>query len=247
MRYLVLSDIHSNLDALEAVLEDARRTGWGEALVLGDLVGYCAEPNGVVDRIRALKPHAIIRGNHDKAMSGTGALDDFNDLARQAAEWTRAVLTRENRRYVQELPAGPVLVDPLVEICHGAPGDEDGYVTDEEAIRNAFSLSRRPICLFGHTHVGVIYGEDEQGPVLLGPENGGTFSLDLLPGARYLFNPGSVGQPRDGDPTASYGIVDTDLLRLEIHRVAYPVDRAQAKILRAGLPPLLAARLSIGR
>lgn len=247
MRYLVLSDIHSNIDALDAVLEDARKAGWEKALVLGDLVGYCAEPNAVVERVRALQPHSIIRGNHDKAMSGTDALEEFNELARRAAEWTRAALTPENRRYVLELPAGPILVDPLVEICHGAPGDEDDYVTEEGAIRSAFSLSQRPICVFGHTHVGVIYGQDEHGPVLLGPENGGTVPLELLPGARYLFNPGSVGQPRDGDPRASYGVVDTGLLRLEVQRVEYPVARAQAKILRAGLPELLAERLGVGR
>lgn len=247
MRYLVLSDIHSNIDALEAVLDTAANVPWDRLLVLGDLVGYCAEPNAVVDRVRAMAPEAIVRGNHDKAAAGFDAAEDFNLVARQAAEWTAAALNRENRQYLASLPRGPIAVDPLIEICHGAPGDEDDYVVNEESIRRAFMASSRPLCIFGHTHIGVFYGEDERGPVLLGPEPEGAGRMRMLAGRRYLFNPGSVGQPRDADPRASYGLVDTARMLVEIRRVPYPVERAQARILNAGLPTVLADRLAVGR
>ncbi|MFB3853716.1 MAG: metallophosphoesterase [Vicinamibacterales bacterium] len=247
MRYLVLSDIHSNIDALEAALEDARGEPWERLLVLGDLVGYCAEPNAVVERIRSMSPEAIIRGNHDKAAAGFDDAEEFNLVARQAVEWTASVLTPENRNYLASLPAGPIAVDRLVEICHGAPDDEDDYVVSEESIVRALKVAARALCVFGHTHIGVIYGQDEMGPVLLGPEAEGSSRIRLLAGRRYLFNPGSVGQPRDADPRASYGLVDTSSMLVEIHRVPYAIERAQARILEAGLPAVLADRLAVGR
>ena len=157
MRYLVISDIHGNLEALDAVLGAMRAQGFDHALVLGDLVGYGADPNAVVDRVRSLEPLSIIRGNHDKVASGLENGDSFNLVARSAVQWTYEMLTPENLDYLLKLPAGPIAVDDKVEICHGSPFDEDAYIFDELDALRAFEASTRPVCLFGHTHYPVTY------------------------------------------------------------------------------------------
>src|SRR5215210_4968078 len=128
MRYLVISDIHSNLEALEAVLRASSTQKCDGVIVLGDLVGYGADPNGVVDRIRGLKPIAVVRGNHDKVAAGLENAEDFNPMARAAAGWTQDALSTSTLEYLKELPVGPRLVENVVEICHGSPLDEDLYV-----------------------------------------------------------------------------------------------------------------------
>jgi predicted phosphodiesterase len=156
MRYLILSDIHANLDALEAVLAAAEGT-WESVLVLGDLVGYGGEPNGVIERIRALNPLAIIRGNHDKAACGLEDASNFNQIARYAAVWTGEALTPECREYLRNLPPGPVMIDDYVEICHGSPFDEDHYIFDVDDALRALESGERQLCLFGHTHLPVVF------------------------------------------------------------------------------------------
>ncbi len=152
MRYLVLSDVHANLEALEACLDDVKSRRIEFVLVLGDVVGYGPNPNEVVERVRALEPVAVVRGNHDKVASGLESADGFNIVARAAARWTFEQLTPENRAWIAGLPNGPISVDHLVEICHGSPFDEDAYVFDElDALRALKSADRR-LCLFGHTH-----------------------------------------------------------------------------------------------
>ncbi|PYR68388.1 MAG: hypothetical protein DMF88_09480, partial [Acidobacteria bacterium] len=151
LKYLVISDIHANLEALEAVLNAAGH--YDHALVLGDLVGYGADPNAVIERVRSLGPTTFIRGNHDKVGSGLETTDGFNYLARHAIEWTANSLTDEHRQWLAALPQGPVVVDDLVEICHGAPFDEDVYIFDELDAMRGIRTARRPLCLFGHTHV----------------------------------------------------------------------------------------------
>ena len=153
MRYLVLSDIHANLEALEAVLDAARALPHDRVLVLGDLVGYGADPNAVVDRVRGLSPHAVIRGNHDKVGAGLESPEAFNTVARAAIRWTYEALSDDNRDWLAELPAGPVAIDELVEICHGTPFDEDVYVFDDTDVLRSMEASSRRVCLFGHTHV----------------------------------------------------------------------------------------------
>jgi diadenosine tetraphosphatase ApaH/serine/threonine PP2A family protein phosphatase len=246
MRYLILSDIHANIDAFETVLEHAAGR-WDRALVLGDLVGYGAEPNAVVDRVRELNPEAVIRGNHDKAACGIDDGSQFNHVARMAAMWTGRQMTPDNMAYLRALPMGPVQIDALTEICHGTPFDEDAYVFDDLDALRAMHAARRPLCLFGHTHVqvGHYLSRDEFG--LASVDDTRPLSIALEESNRYLVNPGSVGQPRDGDPRAGFGIVDTTAREVTLYRVEYPIAKAQARIMQEGLPDVLAQRLALGR
>ena len=244
MKYLIISDVHANLEALEATLASA--PPHDAVLVLGDLVGYGADPNAVIERIRQL-PHAtIIRGNHDKVGAGIENVEAFNHLAKHAITWTASALTPANRVWLAALPAGPKNIDGLVQICHGSPFDEDVYIFDDLDARRALLVTERTLCLFGHTHVPAVYRFDiDLRPV--GPPRGGEFRLPLEANAKYLVNCGAVGQPRDGDPRAAFGLLDTDTRTLTVLRVAYEVAAAQAKIVAAGLPEVLAQRLGIGR
>ncbi len=245
MRYLVLSDIHANLEALEAALA-AAAGGHDRVLVLGDLVGYGAEPNRVVERIRALSPAFIIRGNHDKAACGIDDALSFNPVARRAAEWTYETLTADNREFLRDLAAGPVLVDKDIEICHGAPFDEDAYIFDAADAWRALELTRAGLCFFGHTHIAVAFLRSGQAFEAIVPENGET-TVQARNGRRLLVNPGSVGQPRDGDARAAFAIYDDQTGVVVLRRVDYPIAQAQEKIIAAGLPRALANRLSVGR
>ncbi|HET7695521.1 MAG TPA: metallophosphoesterase family protein [Vicinamibacterales bacterium] len=246
MRYLILSDLHANMDAFDAVLEHASGA-WDRVLVLGDLVGYGADPNAVVDKVRALAPEAVIRGNHDKAASGIDDGSQFNHVARIAALWTATRLTPGNLAYVRALPMGPVQVDALTEICHGTPFDEDHYVFDGHDAMLAIGAAQRPLCLFGHTHLPALFKliDERFEGMPLDPDR--DHVIPLQRGVRYLVNVGSIGQPRDGDPRAGYGILDDEARELRAFRVPYAVERAQQKILAAGLPASLANRLAMGR
>ena len=244
MQYLVISDVHANLEALEAAL--AAAPPCDHVLVLGDLVGYGADPNAVVDRIRAFPSATIIRGNHDKVAAGLEQATGFNHLARHAVEWTRNTLTRSNRDWVAALPAGPVTIDHAVDICHGTPFDEDVYLFDDMDARRSFRAMTRPVCLFGHTHVPSVFrGNDDLRHI--GPTRSGQYTVMFTDGAQYLVNCGAVGQPRDGDPRAALGVVDTSKGTLTLLRVPYDIPAAQAKIIAAGLPDVLAQRLATGR
>jgi len=247
MRYLVLTDIHANLEALDACLRDAERRGYQGTLVLGDLVGYGADPNAVIERVQALKPVGIVRGNHDKVACGLELAEGFNAVAKSAAYWTFDALTEEHRAWLAALPAGPHTVDEVVEICHGSPFDEDAYIFDELDALRALKVSQRPLCLFGHTHYPVTFQLSAEAFDSTGPSTLAETRIDLRPGRKYLVNPGSVGQPRDGDPRAAYAIADTKALRVELFRLKYPIEEAQAKVVDAGLPEVLAQRLGVGR
>jgi diadenosine tetraphosphatase ApaH/serine/threonine PP2A family protein phosphatase len=247
MRYLVLTDIHANLEALDTCLADARVRQYDKTLVLGDLVGYGADPNAVIDRVLALEPLAIVRGNHDKIACGIEQADGFNAIAKSAARWTLDVLDSGNRKWLAALPQGPHAVDDFVEICHGSPFDEDAYIFDELDAVRALKTSSRPVCLFGHTHYPVAFQLSAESFDSFSPPPGTESRLQLDVGSKYLVNPGAVGQPRDGDPRAGYGIVDTTERRVELFRIVYPVEAAQAKVIKAGLPEILAQRLAVGR
>ena len=247
MRYLVLTDIHANLEALEACLRDARPRGYDQTLVLGDLVGYGPDPNEVTARIRALQPAAIVRGNHDKVACGLESAEGFNPVAKAAAMWTLDVLTPSHRTWMATLPQGPRSVDDLIQICHGSPFDEDAYIFDDVDALRALKEAGRPLCLFGHTHYPVTFALSGEGLETTGPASTAEARLALADGIRYLVNPGAVGQPRDGDSRAAYAIVDTAARAIELLRIEYPIAVTQAKILATGLPDALARRLAAGR
>ena len=247
MRYLVLTDIHANLEALDTCLADAATRGYDQTLVLGDLVGYGPNPNEVIERILALNPVAMIRGNHDKVACGLEQPDGFNAVARRAALWTFDVLTPAHKAWLAALPKGPVIVDDLIQICHGSPIDEDAYLFDELDAVRALKMSQRPLCLFGHTHYPVTFALSEGRVDTIGGLNALDGPLQLQDGAKYLVNPGAVGQPRDGDSRAAYAIVDTSAKRVDLFRLHYPIETTQAKVTKAGLPDVLAQRLAVGR
>ncbi len=246
MRYLILSDMHGNWSAFETVLRRVRRKRFDVTLVLGDLVGYGAAPNQVVDAVRALPGRVVVvRGNHDKVVSGVDSGESFNHAALAAARWTTTRLTPRNLRYVRELPPGPLEAGPDLAVCHGSPVDEDRYLFSDRDALEAFSGSDAGLTFFGHTHVTSLFSLEGRG-VGVRHLAGETGTLELRAGARYLVNPGSIGQPRDGDPRSSYMIYDSDRRVIRWYRVTYPVAAAQARIRKAGLPPLLAERLAVG-
>ena len=246
MRYLILSDMHANWDAFEAVLRRARRKRFDAVLVLGDLVGYGAAPNQVVDAVRDLGPRLhTVRGNHDKVVAGIDSGGNFNQTALAAAQWTTGRLTPANLRYVRNLPQGPLQVEEGLAICHGSPLDEDTYVFSDVDAWEIFSSFKLPVTFFGHTHIPSLFWLEGR---LLGVKalRGGSGRITLAPGGRYLINPGSIGQPRDRDPRACYAIWDRETRTVTVRRVVYDHAAAARKILAAGLPRILADRLGRG-
>ena len=235
------------MEALEACLSHAESRGYDRTLVLGDLVGYGPDPNEAIARVQSLNPAAMIRGNHDKVACGLEPPEGFNAVAKGAALWTYETLTTANRLWLASLAQGPLIGDEQTEICHGSPFDEDAYIFDELDAVRALKTSRRPLCLFGHTHWSITF-ELARGRVdTVGPSGTSVASIPLQPGSKYLVNPGSVGQPRDGDPRAAYALADTSAKRVELFRVDYPIETTQSKVIKAGLPEVLAQRLAVGR
>ena len=251
MRVLVISDIHSNVEALQACLLAAAK--YDLVVNLGDIVGYGANPNEAVQRARQLGGY-VVRGNHDKAASGLMDLTDFNPLAGMAALWTRNQLTPENLEWLRQLPQGPIEVAELPDtrFVHGSPLDEDEYVvTPDDAMA---SLLEMPVAVtfFGHSHVQGAFSSQtgEQGalrPVYASVGRAESVDLTLEKGAHYLINPGSVGQPRDGDWRAAFAIFDPEANTVSFNRVPYDLKAAQDRIRAANLPPRLATRLAMGR
>ena len=246
MRYLILSDIHANTPALDAALAFVRRKHWDRTVVLGDVVGYGADPNQAIETVRAQKKLVVVRGNHDKVCSGIESGEMFNRTALAAAQWTRRKLTQANHRWLRDLPRGPVPVDEAFTICHGAPVDEDAYIFGEIDALNVFRQTSSDVCFFGHSHFPVIFGLSPDA-ITTTLSRGRAFRYALEPGVRYLINPGSVGQPRDGNPRASFASFDSDKRVVTIYRVDYPVHKARQRILDAGLPRGLGDRLYLGR
>ncbi|HEX4955872.1 MAG TPA: metallophosphoesterase family protein [Thermoanaerobaculia bacterium] len=244
MRYLILSDMHGNWEAFDQVLRRAAEEPFDRILVLGDLVGYGASPNEVVEAVRALPDPVLVRGNHDKVICGIDPGENFNQIALQAARWTTHRLTAENLDYVRELPPGPKEIAPGTYICHGSPLDEDAYVFSDYDAFEIFSAHPAELIFFGHTHVPSLFALSRRGievRVLRG--NG---SLVLEEGTRYLVNPGSIGQPRDRDPRAAFMIWDAGTRTIHWFRIDYEIPGAQRRIVEAGLPGVLSDRLAVG-
>lgn len=246
MKYLILTDIHGNSDALDAVLEEALDDSIESVLVLGDLVGYGAGPNQVIERLLALvQPTVIVRGNHDKVVA-TPILDShFNSVARWAVRWTERELTRENHEFLAQLAQGPIEVAPGLFVCHGSPLDEDQYVISLEDAAGVFLNHPGMLTFFGHTHLPSCFASS-QGRLVSLALDGADATIKLDSGTRYLANPGSVGQPRDRDPRAAYFIYESEGAVLHWRRCDYSIESAQRRILEAGLPEVLAHRLAVG-
>ncbi len=245
MRYLILSDIHGNWEGLEAVLRDAEGD-YEQVLCCGDLVGYGADPNRVVDWVRE-RANLVVRGNHDKGCAGLDDLEWFNPVARAAANWTSQSLTPDNLAYLRNLPKGPAVMDSF-QILHGSPLDEDDYLVSNFAITQVAPYLERQLSFFGHTHLQGGFLCHRNGVIRLRRPEGAESRevIELENDGLYLINPGSVGQPRDGDPRAGYLIYDSDARLVEFRRVPYDIRAAQAKIRAAGLSELLADRLEFG-
>lgn len=244
-RYLILSDIHSNEEALGAVLRCVARRRYDGVLCLGDLVGYGASPNPVVHKIKGMKELRIVRGNHDKAVADTAATQSFNNSAKTAAMWTRKHLTKANLNYVSSLPKGPVEVDKGLLICHGSPLDEDYYLFSEFDAYQVFENAAFRVCFFGHTHYPCVFKQNRDG-ITFSYLRGELHEEVLEKDARYLINPGSVGQPRDRNPFSAFAEYYPETRRFIFRRVAYDIDKSAAKIMKAGLPENLGARLRVG-
>ena len=246
MRYLILSDIHANRQALEAVVEQAQGTH-DSIVCLGDIVGYGADPGFAVEWVRQ-NVSWIVRGNHDKASVGLEDLEWFNPAARFSALWTQSHLSEDEAGWIRALPQGPLELEDF-DLVHGSPLDEDEYVV---GIRDAAEISpylERPISFFGHTHLQGGFMLHRNGVMRLqGPDlEEKEATLEIEPDIAYLLNPGSVGQPRDGDPRAAYAVFSSEQRFVTYHRVPYDVEEAQRRIRAAGLPDLLAERLATGR
>jgi predicted phosphodiesterase len=237
--YLILSDIHANLEALTAVLADAAGR-YDRILCLGDLAGYGADPNPVCEWARE-NLTAIVRGNHDKVCCGNESLEDYRAAAAASAVWTAGQLTPENIEYLSRLPRGPLRYDDF-DLAHGSPEDEDEYLVTLADAAPLRDLLTAQLTFFGHTHM--------QGGFLLARRATRRIApvgvLELEADHFYLVNPGAVGQPRDGDWRAAYAIYSPVERLVEYRRVEYDVDRAASKIRAAGLPPALAGRLYTG-
>ena len=247
MRILTLSDLHSNATALDAVL-NAAKGRWDLSVCLGDVVGYGPDPNAVTERLRELGTRAI-RGNHDKAVTGLMAMEDFNPVAKAAVDWTRAELTPEHMAWLSALPKGPLETDGIV-LVHGALQDEDEYVFTPEQALDGLLDSTALVTFFGHTHhQGGFSFQDSRLEVLqIRPRAAESFAaLRIEPTRRYLLNPGSIGQPRDGDPRAAFAIADLEHRVVEFWRVPYDIEAVQKRMRSAHLPEPLVHRLVVGR
>ena len=247
MRLLVFSDVHANATALEAVLE-ACKGRWDRAACLGDLVGYGPDPNEVVERIGSLAS-AVIRGNHDKAVSGIADLEDFNPVARAAAQWTERQLRPENLEYLRSLPSGPLEIEGAA-LVHGSVQDEDEYVFAADQALPALLASPRTVTFFGHTHIqgGFAYDGARVDRIELSLKPGmNSAGIHLRPRTRYFLNPGSIGQPRDGDARAAFAIADLEKRKVEFWRTPYDIPAVQERMERARAPEALVLRLAFGR
>ncbi|MFB3851473.1 MAG: metallophosphoesterase [Acidobacteriota bacterium] len=244
-RYLIISDIHANEEALSAVLRSVSRRRYEAIICLGDLIGYGASPNKVTERIRKLDNLKIIRGNHDKVMENEVYMSNFNNSAKIAVKWTKENLEKNNLEYIASLPKGPLEIEEGVIMCHGSPIDEDYYLFSEFDAYQVFERFNFNICFFGHTHYPCIFAQTEAG-IVFKNLRGDYYEEVLKKDCRYLINPGSIGQPRDRNPLASFAEYYPETRRFVLRRIPYDINKAAQKILKAKLPENLAHRLRLG-
>lgn len=242
MKYALLSDIHSNLEAFQAVLKDLAKEKVDDVFFLGDIVGYGADPGRCIALLEELTAHCIA-GNHDWAAAGLTETGYFNPVAKTAIEWTKKKITSSEQAFLAKLPLTQNY--PPITLVHATPHQPGSweYLLSLKDASDGFSCCDQQICFIGHSHRSATFAEDQQGRISHLSDT--TFTLKNS--HRYIINVGSVGQPRDGNPQAAYGIYSADDSRFILKRVPYSVERAQEKIIGAGLPPFLAARLAAGR
>ena len=244
MKILLLSDIHSNLVALETVL--AAAPAHDAVWCLGDIVGYGPAPNECIERLRGLSVRSLA-GNHDWAVLDKLDIADFNHNAQQAVLWTQDVLKPENRDWLAELPERQDLPDDNLTLVHGSPRYPIWeYIMTAGIAAENMSYFDTPVCLYGHTHVPMLYSTEEQGGRVRQEYLYPGDPLAPAPLGKSLINPGSVGQPRDRDPRASFALLDLDARTFTLYRVEYDIAATQAAMARAGLPRPLIERLSYG-
>jgi predicted phosphodiesterase len=248
MRFFILSDIHSNIEALEACIRRAKLAGYDAVFCCGDIVGYGPNPVEAIDALRELDP-IVIRGNHDRVAANHDEASEFNPHARRAIFWTRSALPDTYRTFLAELPVGPLEIDGDAQLVHGAVTHEDDYIFTGVDAHENLRIAKRRITFFGHSHFPAVFASDLHG----NPATPPTYEFDEFTAVRceanqrFLINPGSVGQPRDGDSRASFLIWDQERGRLEFYRVEYPIEKTQAKMWEVQLPPYLIDRLAQGR
>jgi predicted phosphodiesterase len=241
MNFAIFSDIHANLEALEAVLQDAQEHGCTHFVCLGDVVGYNANPHECVAKIQEMDC-PIVKGNHDEQASLLESSRDFNELAEHAIEWTRENLTEPDKEWLRELRLQRQVRDfTIVHATLDTP-EQWGYVFNNLDATASFTYQYTALCFFGHTHVPMAFVRDDSGVQRVRAD-----ALRIEIGKKYFINVGSVGQPRDGDWHAAYCIYQANNNVVEERRVKYDLATAQKKIITAGLPRLLAERLAIGR
>jgi len=242
MRFAILSDIHGNLEALQSVLKELDRIGYDALIVLGDVVGYGADPSECIEIVKR-RGAIVVKGNHDEAVVNVEERRFMNIYAKEAIEWTTSKLNEAQKIWLKNLPYR-ISPDDDFEITHAEWENPENwtYIFDEYEAKYQFKFLEKETGFYGHTHIPAIFQRDREGNVTKLDQN----ELYLLRGHKYMINPGSVGQPRDRDWRASFGIFDTDEKYFELHRIEYDVKTAMKKIIDAGLPEALAYRLEIG-
>ncbi|MCD8534132.1 MAG: metallophosphatase family protein [Verrucomicrobia bacterium] len=241
MKFAIIADIHANLEALEAVLSDAKEQGCTHYACLGDVVGYGANPKQCLDIVRDMGM-PVVKGNHDEYCSTDVETEGVNAYASAAVDWTRTQLPDEDRQWLRDLKYFRLVT--TFSIVHASLDEPKSwpYVFNKLDASSSFLYQNTSVCFFGHTHVPVAFVRDAGGTI-----RGGKYQkVSIEPGKKYFINIGSVGQPRDGDPRAAYGLFDMDHKTVELRRLEYPIEVAQKKIRDAGLPPRLADRLALG-
>jgi len=240
MRYAVIADIHANLEALEVVLADSKEQKCTHYCCVGDVVGYNANPKECLDIVRAMGM-PVVKGNHDEYCSSEEDLEGFNPHAAEAVNWTRKQLSTEDRQWLRDLKYVRLVASfSMVHATLDGP-QRWGYVFDKLAAAASFTYQNTAVCFFGHTHVPVAFIRDSV-------VRGGTYSkFKTEPGKKYFVNVGAVGQPRDGNPKSGYVIYDLNEGTVELRRLDYDIEKAQKKIIAAGLPQRLSDRLTLGK
>lgn len=242
MKYLIVSDIHSNLEALKAVLDSVKNEQFDLSICLGDLVGYGPDPNECAEIILS-EFDFVVAGNHDMAVTGQISTESFNPLALQAIDWTRKVISQDIKSRMKLLNLVETIND--LTLVHAAPGNPAlfSYILSTADAEKNFSSFSTSICLIGHTHIPAFYSQDQNSKVKF--DHNEIISLDR--NKKYIINTGSVGQPRDNNPKACYAILNTAEKNIIIKRIAYNIKTVQKKMKKAGLPEYLTRRLANGK